>query len=386
MVREILPDQAPFRAWSNFEFRDGQGRWSEVDLLVLGRRQFHLVELKYYKGTLRGDDLVARRRGWRGSALTGTIRSVKAYVGVTDDDWYRYLAACPSLTEVNFWRPGGSREFRVLSIGEPFFFKTHHPHNRVVGGGFYGGFRALRISEAWEFFGEANGVSSLPQMRQRVARYRRDPLAPGEDPVIGCVFLRDVTFFPLDEPAEPPPGFAPNIVQGKGYDLEVDYTRVYFDQLLNRLFGVAIELEPDGSWHHPGSVYGDLRLTAQRLGQRAFRAVVYDAYHRRCAVTGTKIRPILQAAHIRPLPHGGENRSDNGLLLRSDVHMLYDCGYLAVDPNHRLVVSPRLREEFGNGEEFYGRAGTTIDIPDRRADWPHREFLEWHMDEVFLAS
>lgn len=65
LVREILPDHAPFRAWSNLEFRDGQGRWAEVDLLVLGRRHLHLVELKYYSGTLRGDDLTWRREGHR---------------------------------------------------------------------------------------------------------------------------------------------------------------------------------------------------------------------------------------------------------------------------------------------------------------------------------
>ena len=38
IVRSLLPDNAPFRAWSNLEFRDGQGKWQEVDLLVLGRR------------------------------------------------------------------------------------------------------------------------------------------------------------------------------------------------------------------------------------------------------------------------------------------------------------------------------------------------------------
>jgi putative restriction endonuclease len=310
---------------------------------------------------------------------------MKAYLGVTDIDWHQYLAARPSLSEVNFWRPGGSREFRVLSVGEPFFFKTHYPHNRVVGGGFYSGFRALRVSEGWEFFGEANGVSSVQQMRQRVARYRRDPVAPGEDPVIGCVFARRAFFCWTNQPSQPP-DFASNIVQVKGYDLAVHETGIYFDLLLSRLFGVAIELDLDGPWHLDGPVYGDRRLTAQRLGQQAFRAVVYDAYHRRCAVTGAKIRPILQAAHIRPLPSGGENRADNGLLLRSDIHTMYDSGYLAVDTHHRLVVSPRLRGEFGNGEEFYNRAGTTIDVPDRRADRPNREFLEWHMEEVFLAS
>ncbi len=64
-VRSILPSVAPFRAWSNFEFRDGQGKWHEVDLLVLGRRRLHLVELKYYSGSLRGDDLRWLRDGHR---------------------------------------------------------------------------------------------------------------------------------------------------------------------------------------------------------------------------------------------------------------------------------------------------------------------------------
>ncbi len=110
-----------------------------------------------------------------------------------------------------------------------------------------------------------------------------------------------------------------------------------------------------------------------------------DAYGRRCAVTGDR-RPVLQAAHIRPLPEGGEHRLDNGLLLRSDVHTLYDRGYLAVDPRHRLLVSPRLREEFGNGEQFYARERQPIALPAPRLDRPGREFLEWHLDEVFQAS
>jgi hypothetical protein len=46
VVRGLLPDQPPFRAWSNFEFRDSHGKWHEVDLLVLGRRRLHLVELR----------------------------------------------------------------------------------------------------------------------------------------------------------------------------------------------------------------------------------------------------------------------------------------------------------------------------------------------------
>jgi putative restriction endonuclease len=99
---------------------------------------------------------------------------MRGYVAVTDGEWYRFLAERPEIAdaEVNFWRPGGG-PLRTLTVGEPFFFKTHSPHNRVVGGGFYSGFATLRISEAWQLFGLANGADSLERMRERIARYRR---------------------------------------------------------------------------------------------------------------------------------------------------------------------------------------------------------------------
>ncbi|MGW0017583.1 BREX system serine/threonine kinase PglW [Rhodococcus sp. NPDC003382] len=64
-VKNLLPDAPPFRAWSNFEFRDNRGRWHEVDLLVLSRDTLYLIELKYYSGTLRGNDHVWSRGGYR---------------------------------------------------------------------------------------------------------------------------------------------------------------------------------------------------------------------------------------------------------------------------------------------------------------------------------
>jgi putative restriction endonuclease len=311
---------------------------------------------------------------------------MKAYVGVTDGQWYRFLAARPALNEVNFWRPSSAREFRVLTPGEPFFFKTHYPHNRVVGGGFYSDFAQLPVSEAWELLGEGNGLESLDQMRTRIGRYRREPIAAGEDPVIGCVFVRDIRFFAAGEEADPPPDFASNIVQGKGYDLAAHPQARYFEELVFRLLGHRVEVDFSQPWHRPGPVYGDPRLARRRLGQGSFQTVVLRAYGQRCAVTGSRIRPALQAAHIRPLPKGGEHRLDNGLLLRSDVHTMFDHGYLGVDTEHRLMVSPRLRADFGNGEEFYARADQPIAVPERRPDRPNPEFLEWHIDEVFKAS
>ena len=220
----------------------------------------------------------------------------------------------------------------------------------------------------------------MEEMRARIGRYRRVPIGAGEDPVIGCLFVRDVRFFPAGAIADPPPQFARNIVQGKSYDLADPAVAGYFADVLQLTLGAAVELGFRQPWHRPGPVSGDPRLAPYRLGQQSFKAVVLDSYHRRCAISGTHIPPVLQAAHIRPVTRGGEHRLDNGLLLRSDVHTLFDRGYLGVDPQHRLLVSPRLRAEFSNGDQFCARAGQVIDLPERRADRPGREFLEWHLD------
>ncbi|MGI5163408.1 HNH endonuclease [Spirillospora sp. CA-253888] len=310
---------------------------------------------------------------------------MKAYVGVTDGGWAAFLAARPELNEVNFWRPSTPQTFRVLTAGEPFYFKSRSPENRVIGGGFYSGFALLPLSEAWELYSEGNGAGSLAQMRTAIGRYR-GPIGPDEDPEIGCVLLRDVRFFPPELQVAPPRDFKLSIVQGKGFDLATHAEAPYFQDLLTRLLGQRADFDAAQSWRHSGPVYGDPRLTPQRLGQKAFKAVVLNAYQGRCAITGSRIRPALQAAHILPLPDGGENRLDNGLLLRSDVHTLFDRGYLGVDTNYRLRVSTRLRADFGDGDWLYDLEGEPVAVPLNRADRPRRDFLEWHAETVFKMS
>ncbi|MCW3158008.1 BREX system serine/threonine kinase PglW [Micropruina sonneratiae] len=63
IAKRLMPDRAPYRAWTNFEFRDDRGNWAEVDLLVLAPDGLHLIELKYYSGRLQGTDQTWRRDG-----------------------------------------------------------------------------------------------------------------------------------------------------------------------------------------------------------------------------------------------------------------------------------------------------------------------------------
>jgi putative restriction endonuclease len=81
--------------------------------------------------------------------------------------------------------------------------------------------------------------------------------------------------------------------------------------------------------------------------------LVTDAYERRCAVTGEKTLPVLEAAHIKPYAQNGPHRVDNGSLLRSDLHKLFDLGYVTVTPDLRVRVSRRLKAEWHNERTFH---------------------------------
>lgn len=97
---------------------------------------------------------------------------MKAYIGITDGDWFSFLAARKP-DEVNFWQPSGSRAFRRLAPGELFLFKLHSPQNFIVGGGLFAHFSILPVSLAWDAFLEKNGAVSIEEMRQRIGKYRR---------------------------------------------------------------------------------------------------------------------------------------------------------------------------------------------------------------------
>jgi putative restriction endonuclease len=85
---------------------------------------------------------------------------------------------------------------------------------------------------------------------------------------------------------------------------------------------------------------------------------------------------VLEAAHIKPYGSGGPHEPENGLLLRSDLHTLFDQGYVTVDANRfRVVVSNRIREEFENGRDYYQLHGKPIRLPRESNSAPSREYL-----------
>ena len=301
------------------------------------------------------------------------------YLAVTDNDWFRFLRRRPEVDEVNFWQPGGRQVFKTLRPGEPFLFKLHSPENFVVGGGSFAHATLVPASLAWEAFGEKNGAGSYEELRRRLVKLRHREVPRHEDPTIGCIILARPFFFDDADWIPMPKDFKLNTVQGKTYDAREGEGRRLWDRV-----SMLLESTQPGEVAEPQSeMFGEPMLVRPRLGQGSFRVLVTDTYQRRCAITGEKALPVLDAAHIRPVAEGGQHRIDNGLLLRTDVHKLFDRGYISIDPKHRILVSHKLKEEFDNGEPYYPLDGKEIWLPQAVEERPRREFLEWHADEVF---
>ncbi len=79
---------------------------------------------------------------------------------------------------------------------------------------------------------------------------------------------------------------------------------------------------------------------------------------------------MLGAAPIRPYVKGGEHDIANGLSLRTDIHRLFDKGYVTVDEDAKFVVGRRLKQDFENGRSYYSLAGRRLQLPEEAARRP----------------
>ena len=325
---------------------------------------------------------------------------MRGYVANTDYDWLTYLRSIePPIDEVNFWKPGSGTNFHALEPGEPLFFKLKAPYNAIAGFGYFAHFSRLPVSMVWQVYGEANGARTYAEMRDRLVRIRlrfdRDT-DPKQDFWIGCILVNQPVFFAESDWIRTPIDFKGPTVQGKTYDLTSgEGQRIWMECLARGERGPERIATPSLALPRKRgdrvadaplpSGYGAPVAVRPRLGQRSFRVVVLDSYERRCAITNEKTLPVLEAAHIRDYRDVQEHAINNGILLRADIHNLFDSGYVTVTPEYRFEVSRRIKEEFENGRDYYALHGSRIRLPHDIADRPAVESLIWHNEQRYLG-
>ena len=313
---------------------------------------------------------------------------MKFWLGVTDINWYTYLSE-KGREDVNFWQPGGNTPFKILQPGAPFLFKLKSPINAIGGIGFFSSHTTLPLSIAWDAFGNGNGCATCRELQSMILGYRTDK--GNTNPTIGCIVLTNPIFFKKRDWIPVPEDWSKSIVQGKSYSIEDPIGARLWYQIQARLNEYLSDVQPEEKSQlmlemPEKPLYGREVLTKVRLGQGAFRVLVTDAYNRRCAISGEKTMPVLEAAHIKPYAESGPHFISNSLLLRSDLHKLFDAGYITITKYHKIEVSNRIREEFQNGKEYYRFHGVGLsNKPVREVDLPGERFVEWHNENVFKS-
>jgi putative restriction endonuclease len=320
---------------------------------------------------------------------------MRGYVANTDYDWFTFLRALePPIDEVNFWRPGSETSFRAVEPDDPFFFKLKAPRNAIAGFGYFAHFSRLPVSMAWEVYREANGARAFGEIRERLLRFRSRfgmETDPKQDFWIGCILVNQTIFFNENEWVRVPDDFTGPIVQGKTYDLSHgEGERMWLEcvaRAARRPYWMGVPTEQR-------SIIADAPITGgyglptrghPRRGQRSFRIAVLDSYGRRCAVTNEKTLPALEAAHIRDYRDVYEHALNNGILLRADIHKLFDTGYVTVTPDFHFEVSRRIKEEFENGRDYYKLHGGPVRLPENPSERPLVDALSWHNEQRFLG-
>lgn len=295
---------------------------------------------------------------------------IRLYVANTDPEWFNFLSLRQPLDEVNHWQPGGRQQFGALEPGELLVFRLRSPINRIAGYGIFARSALLPIQLAWSSFGVKNGHADYESFRAAILR-----LNPNNQGVIGYRILTEPVFFSKKQWFEPPSDWPVNTVGGKRYSTETRQGHALWEQLM-----APAPMPGTRGLSEPPQMYGEPILVRPRLGQGGFRVGVIQAYERRCAITGERTLPALEAAHILPVKRDGLHDISNGLLLRRDLHALFDHHYITITPEKELLVSKRIKKEFENGREYYAMHGRIVREPPRADDRPSIEALRWHND------
>lgn len=299
----------------------------------------------------------------------------------TDIGWFNFLAKQNDLTVVNFWTPT-DWNIQNLQPGDYWYFVLKGPEPRKIGGGGrFVEYKHMRASKAWDLYGYGNGSTTYKEMVDWLNEYigkRAQTAKPSSDPEIGCIILDKCTFLPTHlqkTAADFGLTFPSQVVKFKTFD--------HLPLQLGRLPTTTEVIDISDEYNPSNDEDGRKRTLAsivRRRGQAAFRQSLLDAYEGRCAITGCDVVDALEAAHITPYMGHQTNTLQNGLLLRTDIHTLFDLGKIAICPNQfRIILHPDLKRGYYSALE-----GKMIAVPKNKSAWPSKFAIEKHKKESGL--
>jgi putative restriction endonuclease len=268
-------------------------------------------------------------------------------------------------SEINFWTPTPWNVSRLAS-GDKLYFMLKSPIRKIGGYGQFVEYKNMSVNDAWNKYGFKNGCTSKQELIERLDKYKASNSSDERsvtDSEIGCIVLTNAVYYDDD----------------KFLDLdnyEIDFSRFivkikYYNE--NDPLEIATQSTLKEFELLPTSIekLKKSRLVTERKGQGNFRAIITTAYSNKCCITSETTPELLEAAHIQPYFDENSNHVKNGLLLRVDLHKLYDNGLLYIDESFKIHISPEVKSEF-----YRKLNGTTIRLPENNNLHPSKEALK----------
>lgn len=289
-------------------------------------------------------------------------------ISPTDEEWFSLLKSYQYLDRINFWTPT-PWNIKSLKSGDRLYFMLKAPIRKIGGYAEVVKYENMSINKAWDTFGLGNGVKGLEEFILRTTKYkgkRSNKENLDQNPVIGCIELKEAVFF------EPNKYITPGDL-GVSFPNQVVKIKCFQGEFLN-LGEETVDL-PTSPFSLVGSRNENrkFREVNQRVGQESFRRAIFKAYDNSCAITGESCKDLLQAAHIQPYKDENSNHVQNGILLRIDLHRLFDTGLITIDTDYRIRFSSIFQSN-----EYRKYEGKKICLPNHKQQYPSLQALEYN--------
>jgi len=292
-------------------------------------------------------------------------------ISPTDKNWFEFLKGSGLNSNANFWTPT-PWNIRQLHRQDRLYFMLKSPIRRIGGFGEFVEYKNLTAAQAWNEFGFRNGRSSRQEFIESIQSYIDENSEKfGGQPIninsyeIGCIVLTNCEFWDDDyfiDPVNLNIDFAFQVVKIKYFN---EYDPFIQEQTERDDFNLVNEPREDLQ-----------RITNVREGQSEFKGKILRAYNNTCCITGESIPELLEAAHIQEYRNRSSNNVQNGLLLRVDIHRLYDNRLIFIDRNFVIHISNLI-----TSPQYTQYHGKTIALPDLVNQRPSVTALEARRNE-----
>lgn len=163
-------------------------------------------------------------------------------------------------------------------------------------------------------------------------------------------------------------------MRGKTYRIDEPDGQYILDAINRKYIGGNLTLNNEKKW-------GSSHLVLSRNGQQQFRNDTASNYNNQCAFTGECVLQSLDAAHIIAYSGDGTHCQSNGILLRKDLHCLFDAGFITIGEDHKIIVSDKINDLYPGNSYYSEFNGKSISEPVLTP--LSNEALKWHRENIF---